>query len=91
MTNLNTNTAYRDLWRKRAKMRAQGTTLRGAELAGALTAYSERGEAYVRDLRVIINSNRLSLLSEIKLRPAPPQPEPRPIAAIGNLVVAAEK
>lgn len=89
--NLNTNGAYRDFWRRRARMRAAGLTLRGTELAGALTAYSERGEDYVRDLRVIINSNRLSLLSEIRLRPPPPQPPPRPLAPIGSLVEAREK
>lgn len=89
--NLNTNSAYRDLWRRRARMRAAGVTLRGAELAGALTAYSERGEDYVHDLRVIINANRLSLLSDIKLRPPPPQPPPRPIPALGLLLESTEK
>lgn len=89
--NLNTNIAYRDLWRRRARMRSQGLTLRGVELAQGLTAYSERGEDYVRDLLTIIKGNRLSLLSNIKLRPPASQPPPRPIAATGSLVESTDR
>lgn len=90
MKNLNSNSAYRSLWRDRALMRARGLTLRGTELAGALAAYSERGEDYVRDIRTIINGNRLSLLSDAKLRPAPPPPPPRPVPATASLLETPE-
>jgi len=40
-------------------MRKQGINLNGWHLAGALTEYSERGEKYVKSIRLIIDANDL--------------------------------
>lgn len=69
VTNLNTHPAYQDLRIRRAELRARGKTIRGRELADGLLAYSERGNAYIRDIKSFIAVNRLSLLSEVTLRP----------------------
>lgn len=60
--NLNTQPAYRTFRRQRAALRDQGRLPDGFDLAAALTAYSERGVAYVRDLRAIIRGNRFDTL-----------------------------
>jgi len=65
--NLNKHRAYRDYRAMRATMRAEGRTIDGMHLAGALTSYSERGGAYVAELRAIISGNDLDLLDSARL------------------------
>jgi Bax protein len=57
--NLNTNAAYAKFRKMRAAMRTKGEKLSGYVLAGALDHYSERGEAYVDDIRSMIRYNNL--------------------------------
>lgn len=59
MRNLNTHGAYKVLRAERATMRKQGNNLNGWDLAGTLTKYSERGEKYVKSIRLIIDANDL--------------------------------
>lgn len=59
MNNINTHSAYRDLRARRAAMRAEGQQITGLALIPALTRYSERGQAYVNELAVMIKSNNL--------------------------------
>ena len=63
--NLNTQPAYRDFRRQRAALREQGRLPGGLDLAATLTAYSERGAAYVRDLRAIITGNRFDVFDGV--------------------------
>ena len=58
MTNLNTHDAYDEFRRIRAGQRAFGV-VDGYSLVGALNRYSERGEAYVKTIRSIIDTNDL--------------------------------
>lgn len=62
MRNLNTHGAYKSLRAERASMRDRGIELNGRELAGTLTKYSERGEKYVKSIRLIIDANDLNEL-----------------------------
>ena len=55
--NLNTFAAYRDFRARRAALR--GSARAGLALADTLTAYSERGAAYIATLRQLITENRL--------------------------------
>jgi uncharacterized FlgJ-related protein len=57
--NLNTAAAYRDLRLKRADLRRQNLHISGIVLADTLRNYSERGQAYVDDLKAFIRQNRL--------------------------------
>jgi len=57
--NLNTNNAYRELRDRRARMRAEGKDPTALALAAGLRRYSERGQAYVDELRALIRSNDL--------------------------------
>ena len=59
MRNLNTHGAYKSLRAERATMRKQGRNLNGWALAGTLIKYSERGEKYVKSIRLIIDANDL--------------------------------
>lgn len=63
LRNINTNRAYRGLRSLRAGMRAKGAPLDPIELAGGLLLYSQRGTAYVRELRAMIRSNGLKALA----------------------------
>ena len=56
---LNTGHAYRDLRLKRAELRQQNLQISGIVLADTLRNYSERGQAYVEDLKGLIRQNRL--------------------------------
>jgi Bax protein len=67
LLNLNTHRAYDGLRRARLKARAKGRTLDGHQLADALRAYSERGEAYVGTIRSLIRRNDLVALDQAKL------------------------
>jgi Bax protein len=65
---LNTGNAYRDLRRKRADLRRQNTRISGIVLADTLRNYSERGQAYVDDLKALIRQNRLDPADDAFLR-----------------------
>ncbi len=57
--NLNTQDAYHDLRLKRADLRRRNLRISGSVLADTLLRYSERGQAYVDDLKGIMRQNRL--------------------------------
>jgi len=65
--NLNTHRAYREFRQTRAVVRRQGGPLEGHLLAGRLTRYSQRGQAYVASLRGLINTNNLHRLDNARL------------------------
>lgn len=65
--NLNTHPAYETLRRFRASARARGAAPDGHSLAGALTAYSERGPAYVDTIRALIRANGLTRFDRARL------------------------
>lgn len=65
--NLNTHPAYETLRRARAAARVRGAFPDGHTLAGALTRYSERGQAYVDAIRAIIRANGLLKFDRAKL------------------------
>jgi Bax protein len=60
--NLNSHRAYARFRAARAKAREEGRAPDGHALAGELLRYSERGEAYVRELRALIRANGLEAL-----------------------------
>lgn len=62
--NLNSHPAYQPLRNIRQQMRDQDRTPTGTQLAGGLERYSERGEAYIREIRSMIRQNRLDQLPE---------------------------
>jgi uncharacterized FlgJ-related protein len=66
--NLNTAPAYRDLRMKRADLRRQDLRVSGTVLADTLRNYSERGQAYVNDLKALIRENRLDDADDAYLR-----------------------
>ena len=59
---LNAGAAYSGFRAVRTRQRREKGWLDGAELAGELAAYSERGAAYIADLRETITANRLERL-----------------------------
>jgi len=65
--NLNSHRAYENLRRVRAQIRTRGTFPDGHSLAGALGAYSERGQAYVDGIRALIRHNGLLRFDHAKL------------------------
>lgn len=67
MLNLNSHRAYENLRRVRAQIRARGAFPDGHSLAGALGAYSERGQAYVDGIRALIRHNGLLRFDHAKL------------------------
>ncbi len=66
---INVGNAYRDLRELRREMRENGDRLTGVALAAELTAYSERGEAYVAEIQNMIMHNGLDQLPELELIP----------------------
>ena len=67
ITNLNKHRAYKEFRAERALMRAKGLPVDGMRLAGMLHRYSERGAAYVAELRSIMSGNDLDLLDTAEL------------------------
>ena len=59
ITNLNRHQAYTQLRRLRSQQRARGSFPEGLTLAGGLEKYSERGQAYVNEIRSMITHNNL--------------------------------
>lgn len=70
--NLNTHSAYLQFRLKRAQARKAGRPVRGDELAGALTSYSERGADYVKTIRSIISYNKLAETDSASLQDSQP-------------------
>jgi len=68
MLNLNSHRAYAELRRKREQLRLSGKYPDGPTLAHGLKAYSERGSAYIRDIKRMIRENRFTLFSNAQLR-----------------------
>lgn len=62
MRNINSHRAYADLRSHRAALRRQGQPITGHDMAGHLLRYSERGEAYIQELRSMMRVNRLAPL-----------------------------
>lgn len=67
LLNLNSGHAYHALRERRAEIAASGRQASGPELVGALVHYSERGAAYVENLRSIIEANALHELDAAAL------------------------
>jgi Bax protein len=65
--NLNTHRAYERFREVRASLRTEGAPLDGYLLADNLTSYSERGERYVRTIKLLIEVNRLRHLDDARL------------------------
>ena len=65
--NLNTHDAYRGFRLSRASLRAKGKPLDSLRLVGALEKYSERGTAYVEQLRTLIRVNKLQDFDGVSL------------------------
>lgn len=59
MNNINSNRSYRELRLAREQMRAENSELSSLSLADYLSRYSERGQAYVREIRTMIRQNGL--------------------------------
>ena len=57
--NLNSNTAYRQLWLLRQNLRQNGDPIEGVVLADGLMRYSEEGSTYIRKIKGVIQSNGL--------------------------------
>lgn len=64
MFNLNTHRAYKHLRENRAELRTQNKPMSGWELAKTLDKYSERGDAYIKELHDIMRFNKLSATDE---------------------------
>ncbi len=67
MRNLNTHLAYKTLREIRSTMRTKQQPLNSIELADGLQSYSQRGEAYVEDVKLIIRSNKLTQYDNVAL------------------------
>lgn len=72
--NLNRHAAYKDFRRLRAEMRARNKPLCGLVLAGGLQKYSVRGNAYIGDLRYMINRHDLKSYDRATLCNVPVHP-----------------
>jgi Bax protein len=67
--NLNSNRAYRHFRKMRSEIARSGGRPAGAQLAASLSAYSQKGMAYVTLLRDVIRQNGLSRLDAARLKP----------------------
>lgn len=64
MYNLNTTSAYKDLWTLRQKLSAEGK-LSGYKLVESLSHYSTRGDAYVKNLQSLIKHHQLDSFDQV--------------------------
>ena len=71
--NLNTFAAYEEFRRAREALREAGLPLIGSELAKTLENYSERREAYIDTIRLIIRANALGMFDKARLGDALPR------------------
>ena len=67
MQTLNSHPAYKKLRDLRFAARANNTPITGTLLAGGLLAYSERGAAYIEELRTMIRINNLGQFDQTNL------------------------
>lgn len=84
--NLNTHPAYATMREIRAELAENGRVITGPSLVPGLHAYSERRDAYIRDLNAIIRGNRLirfdgAALEYSALRQEPASADPDIVAA----------
>ena len=71
MRNINIGHAYVELRKLRAQLRAAGLPLDALHLAGGLGRYSERGDAYIAEIRGMIEANDLAKLEGVQLESEP--------------------
>jgi Bax protein len=71
MLNLNTTSAYKNLWDLRQKLR-QENDLSGDKLVQSLSHYSTRGQAYVDNLRALIRSHQLDSFNNVEFNDMKP-------------------
>jgi len=71
MQTLNSHPAYKTLRDLRLGARTNTTPLTGTLLADGLLSYSERGEAYIKELRAMIRVNNLGQFDQVNLTLAP--------------------
>lgn len=71
MYNLNTTSAYKDLWILRKKLSSEGK-LSGYELVESLSHYSTRGDAYVENLQSLIKHHQLDSFDNVEFNTTPP-------------------
>lgn len=57
LKNINTGRVYASLRKIRSQMRHEGKPVTAHQLAGGLSHYSERGQAYVKEIRAMIRVN----------------------------------
>jgi len=62
--NINTGRAYSSLRTARANLRSKDVMLTGHDLAAGLSKYSARGQAYVKEIRSMIRTNKLKNYDE---------------------------
>ena len=67
MLNINTTGAYKKLRQLRAKLRDNKTEITGLVLADTLDKYSERGQAYINEIKSMIRYNQLQLVDNAYL------------------------
>ena len=65
--NLNTHASYRDFRVKREELRRRGQPVRGPDVVDTMIRYSERGQAYVNELKSLMRQNRLDVADEARL------------------------
>ncbi len=65
--NLNSSRAYHELWQLRQTLQAKGKSVTGYELVAALANYSVRGQAYVDNLRSLIQHHHLDSYDKAEL------------------------
>jgi len=71
MLTLNSHPAYKKLRELRSQARGSNISPTGTLLADGLLSYSERGEAYIEELRAMIRVNNLSQFDPINLASTP--------------------
>lgn len=62
MFNINTHKAYQSLRTIRENLRKNNKQITGITLSEGLTSYSERGDAYIKEIQAMIRHNNLSQL-----------------------------
>lgn len=65
MRNLNSHPAYEELRAIRLQLRQANKEVRGYELAGGLSKYSERGHEYIEELRQMLRVNEKYIASPV--------------------------
>ena len=65
--NLNSHFAYAEFRSRRAEMRAATGHIDGHSLAGTLMSYSERGDDYIKTIRLIMRFNALQVFDAARL------------------------